>query len=227
MGIPGSPPTPPHPTGFPLPGLPGFPCFLRGRLRGFTPGFAARSPWVQPFPAAFASWEAAGLTLPRRPPRGVGLHRRLRLGPRGAPGSSRGGQWRPAEVGRPRLGASVFPAATKARDPPPRGRGTPSSGSNGERGARRRKLWGGGAIPGLWCPRPPCPFHAFFGLCGVCVPVPLSPSASDSVSLSAPHLHPCTLPRAGGRGRRRPGGGVAAAAAAAARRRGWLLSLVI
>lgn len=36
---------PPHPTGFPLPGLPGFPCFLRGRLRGFTPGFAARSPF--------------------------------------------------------------------------------------------------------------------------------------------------------------------------------------
>lgn len=92
---------------------------------------------------------------------------------------------------------AVFPGGTKARESLLLGTsGTPTSGSNGERETRRRKLWGPGpgAILELRCHRPSRPFHAFFGLCRVCIPVLLSLLVSDSVSLSAPHLHRCTTP---------------------------------
>lgn len=112
-----------------------------------------------------------------------------------------------------------------------------------EREMGYQKLFGSGSgsTPGLRRHRSLCPFHAFFGLCRVCIPV----SEVFVVVLSRTSFHSSLSPptplvslpsysrwRATGklrrcwRRRRRPGGCVEEAATAA-RRRGWLLSLVI
>lgn len=171
---------------------------------------------------------AAPLLLATTPTPGLGLRRRLRLRLSDAPGSSNGGQWRPLEVGEASASVpAVFPGGTKSpRVPPPWTSGTPASSSNGERETERRKLLGSGGDPRTSTPPAVASFPRLFRSLSRLYPhVIESFSVLDSVSLSAPDLHPCTLSpaptsgRPGGCGGAGGGGGGGSGGAAWKRRR--------
>lgn len=234
----------PTPISFPLSGLPGFPCFLPGRLRGFTTPASLPAPplvgvWIEPFPlhelrsssSAFASWESrwgrprASPSDPRAKARAPRTAEARALGRAlGLPGE---GSADPARRGGLASAPVVFPGGTKSpRVPPPWD----------PRNSRFRLEWGAGnAAWKLWGPGPgpraisglrrhrrsrldPCTSESYgLGLC-------------FSLRRSSPPVFPAPTLTGG-----RPGGAAVLAAAprgcveeaAAARRRGWLLSLVI
>lgn len=124
---------------------------------------------------------------------------------------------------------AAFPGGSKAASPSPAGPEESHSGSDGERETRPLEALGSGtqAIPGLRRHRRSRPFHALFGLCRACIPVPLSLAVSTPFFSPPHHLLPCTLPQPSPAGHPEASLRGCVEEAAAARRRGWLLSLVI